>query len=812
MQRFFFNFYKALMYRNFVIVIFLLIGNTVSSQITDRILVNAIDSFSLLQPQEKAYVTTDRNFYLSGETVWFKAFVTLNNNATVLSKILYVELINGDGILVDKKMLKLKRGSSNNAFDTKSNFLSGEYTVRAYTLWMLNFPDFIFEKKIIIKNPNDQKNPTSVSKIKESFFVNFYPEGGNLIDGVKSVVVIKATNEYGIPYALKGNILNEKNEVVSKFETMIGGMTKIEITPKINETYKAQITSEGKLNQIFLLPKALGEGIVLSVDNTSLSKIFASVNRTKQNAAKYNNLILLAQINYELVYIGKLNLDEGLDAVAIPKKNLPPGIMQITVLTQEGVPLAERLLFVANHQLDSSLITADIINYEKRKKNSLKINLAEFKNVDAVISITNANTFNNENQNILSYLLMSSDINNKIYQPGTYFRSKDKQTLDNFDLVMLTNGWRRYKLEDVIANKYAPLIYPFERSIKITGKVLESNGKPALKEGKINLIINGEDSTKIISQANTNASSVFVVDNIDFNKEATIFYQGANLANKNAIVSVKFDLPFFDTLKKPFSWNNPAVATANETIKQFLNTITIQNEKDKSKTLESVVVKAKKSSAIDSLNKLYSSDIFFESDQTIAINTDVNFGDIWQFLRRNVPGISIIRADTGTQVNFTRYQGADYFSENEPGGVQFFLNEIPVSVDVVESLFAEDIGLLKVYKGNTAVILGATRGAIALYTVKGKSIRDWRQKGFDFIKKLGYSVTREFSEINYSRINPDESLKDIRPTIYWNPSLKQTGNNANIEFYNDDICKKFKVIVEGIDENGKLLYVEKIIE
>ena len=791
----------------------ILIRKNASSQTITEQIATSLDSFSLLQPQEKAYIKTDRDFYISGETIWFKAFATLNNNPTILSKILYVELINGEGILVDKKMLKLVRGSSHSVFDTKGSFSSGEYTVRAYTLWMLNFPDFIFEKKLLLKNPKDNKVASSATNKKQFLKLDLYPEGGNLMDGVKSVVVIKATNEYGSPYGLKGNILNEKNEVVSKFETGIGGMTKIEITPHINETYRAQITSEGKLNQTFIFPKALTEGIVLSVDNTNMSKTFASVTRTKQNASKYNNLILLAQINYELVYIGKLNLDEGLDAVAIPKKNLPPGIMQITVLSQEGVPLAERLVFVANHQIDTSILTADIINYEKRKKNILKINLAEFKNVDAVISITNANTFNNENQNILSYLLMSSDIKDRIYQPGTYFRFKDKQTLDNLDLVMLTNGWRRYKLEDVIANKYAPLNFPFERSIKITGKVLESNGKSALKAGKINLIINGEDSTKIMSQANTNASSVFVVDNIDFKKEATVFYQGANLANKNTIVSVKFDPSFFDTLKKPSNWNSIAAITANETAKSFINTIQIQNQgTDKAKTLETIVVKSKKSTVIDSLNRVYSSDIFYESDQTIAVNNEFAYGDIWQFLNRNIPGLSVIRADTGTQVNFTRYQGADYFSENGATSVQFFLNEIPVSIDVIESLFAEDIGLLKVYKGNSAIAIGASRGAIALYTVKGKSIRDWRQKGFDFIKRLGYSVEREFSEINYSKINPDESFTDIRPTLYWNPSLKQTGNNATIEFYNDEICKKFKVVVEGIDENGKLLHVEKIIE
>ena len=802
------------MYRYLIILILLFTERSACAQITDQYLVNAMDSFSLLQPQEKVYVTTDRNFYLSSETVWFKAFVTLNNNATVLSKILYTELIDADGMLVDKKMLKLQNGSCNNSFDTRSNLTSGEYTIRAYTLWMLNFPDYIFESKIFIKNSSDKKNLSSASKVKRSVFVNFFPEGGNLIGGVKSTVAFNALDQYNNPIVIKGNLTNSKKEIVADIETIINGMGKFEFTPSANEVYSAKVTTTDGRTQMVALPKVMPEGIVLTVNNSNTTKTFASVTRGLNNKSNFNDLIIVAQINYEIAYLGKLNLDEGLDAVAIPKKNLPPGIMQISILNQDGTPLAERIVFVANHQIDSSLITKELFKTQKREKNVLKINLNDFKNVNAAVSITNAEGLMPIDQNILSYLLISSDIKGKIYNPGSYFTNKESSTLNNLDLLMLTNGWRRFKLQDVIAKKYAPLNFPFERSLKVSGKVLESNGKTVLKSGKINLIINGEDSTKIISQAGTNASSAFVVTDIDFKKEATIFFQGENQTNKNAIVDVKFDVPFFDTLKKPFGWQNSVGENMESLVgSRFYDSIIEERyEKDKSKTLEAVVVNSKKSSVIDSLNKLYASDIFNQSDQTIAVKSDVNFGDIWQFLRRNVPGISIIRADTGTQVNFTRYQGADYFSENEPGGVQFFLNEIPVSVDVVESLFAEDIGLLKVYKGNAAIILGANRGAIALYTVKGKSVRDWRQKGFDFIKKQGYSVVREFSEINYSKFKPEETFKDIRPTLYWNPSLKQTGNMGIIEFYNDDICKKFKIVVEGIDENGKLLHVEKVIE
>ena len=787
------------------------------SQTVPEKIVAALDSFSFIQPQEKIYIQTDRNTYLAGEPIWFKAHATLNEKPTVLSKILYIELVGEDGKLADKKMLKLINGNTHGGIDTKPSYPSGNYLLRGYTLWMLNFPEFIFEKKISIINSDNAKGQAKKNTVKEDISIAFYPEGGNLINGIKSTVAFKAADQFNNPAAIKGNIVNNKNEKVVSIETMHNGMGKFEFTPKEGEIYKAEITASNGKQKTVLLPSVNPEGVVLTVDNSSLSKTFVLVSKSEKNSNLYNNLILVAQINYQVAYMGKLNIDEGLDAAAINKKNLPPGIMQITVLTEDGKPLAERIVFVANNDSNKNVINNLTVNTQKRQKNSISINVAQYKNINAAVAITNATAGNNiATENILSSFLLSSDIKGKIHNPVQYFSDKTPATLNNLDLVMLTNGWRRFKLEDIMANKFPMLNYPFETGMTITGKVLESNGKSVLKAGKVNLIINGEDSTKIISQANTNSASAFVIDNIDYKKEAAVFYQGANLNNKEAIVAVKFAPAFFDTLKIPAAGINDIFFSSEAvSASDYYNQIILKKQQldsSKVKTLGEVVVKAKKTSVVDSLNMQYASDIFYESDQTIPVDTEVNNGDIWQFLRRMVPGISVIRADTGTQVNFTRYQGLDYFSENAGGGVQFFLNEIAVTADVVESLYAEDIGLVKVYKGNSAIILGASRGAIALYTVKGKSTRDWRKKGFDFFKKLGYSASREFNPIDYSVIKPESEFSDLRTTIYWNPSISIKDGIATIEFYNDDVCKKYKVVIEGIDANGKLLYAEKEIE
>lgn len=780
--------------------------------VPDKI-VAALDTFSFIEPQEKVYVQTDRNSYLAGEAIWLKAYCILNEKPTILSKIIYVELVNEEGKLVEKRMLKLVNGNANGVFDTKTIYATGNYTLRGYTLWMLNFPDFIFEKKIAIINSLTLKNDIKKNVGPQEISFTIFPEGGNLISTIKNNIAFKTIDQNSNPIDVSGYVMNAKNEKIVSFSTTNDGMGKFEFVPAEAEIYRAVITTKNGKQKTVTLPKAYDEGVLLSVDNSNINKTFVSVSRSDNNKAAYNNLILVAQINYQIAYIGKINIDEGLDALAINKKNLPAGIMQISLLTEDGKPIAERLVFVANYKLNKDLIKGNSINFEKRAKNTLEVDVNEFKSLSAAISITNGNSSTPTDNSILSSFLLSSDIKGRIHNPAQYFVDKEQKTLDNLDLIMLSNGWRRFKLENILANKFSLLNYPFETGLTVSGKVLESNGRSFLKAGKINLIINGEDSTKIISQANTNNSSGFIIDKIDFKKEATIFYQGTNLNNKEAIVSVLFNPSFFDTLSKPaLRANKPFVSTDTLASSNYYDQIILDKQKaenEKGKTLDNIILTSKRKSPVDSLNKLYTTDIFYESDQTIPVNTLINTGDILQFLRGIVPGISIKRSDTGTQVNFTRYQGADYFSENGATSVQFFLNEVPVSIDVIESLFAEDIGLVKVYKGNTAIAIGADRGAIGLYTVKGKSTRDWRKKGFDFIKKLGYAVEREFSEIDYAKINPNNEFADVRTTIYWNPSITIKDGKALLEFYNDDVCKKFKVVVEGIDADGKLLHIEK---
>lgn len=795
--------------RIYLLTTLFFLTTTAYSQLTPDRVANALDTFAFLHPQEKVFVHTDRDVFAAGQTLWFKAYVTLDGRPTSLSKQLYVDLVNSQGQLVAKRMIRADDGSGHGEILLKDSLPSGTYTINAYTLWMLNFPGFIFKKHIAVHNLGEKKTKGAPSA---EFSVQFLPEGGQLVAGLESRVAFKATNASGVPLSIKGNVLDSKKNTVATLTTTHDGMGMFTFTPAAGESYTASVIA-GDRTKNFNLPAPLPEGVVMMVNNDNPNRIFVGVNRSEANKAKYNELLLVAQTNYEVVFTGKIDFDGGMTGAAIMKKNLPPGILQITVMNMQAVPLAERLVFVNTLQApDASILRLDTVSTSQRKRNVYTLDLSGYSGLSASAAIVNANAAAADGaDNIFASLFLTSDIKGYVHNPGFYFMNKDTGTSRALDLLLMTQGWRRFNWESVVKYEHPKLRFPFETGLAIKGKLTGADGKRGVANGKLELITKAEDSTTILTSATVDSKNEFSVFDLNIRKEATVYYQGTNLNREGALVNVSIYPSYIDTSKTakgPQEFDKYAEFSINDYWKA-LEADQARVDAAMGKTLAAVTVTGRRRSVQDSLNRLYATDIFFNSDQTLALDSNTHYIDIWQFLNRQVPGISIINTDTGKRVYFSRYAGVDAFSESGGSSVQFFLNEVPVSGDIIDALHPDDIGMVKVFKGATAIILGADRGAIAVYTKKGGG-RDWRKKGFSAFKLTGYSVAREFYHPSPS---DSTGIMDVRPTLYWNPDIAPAANGkATLSFYNDEVANKFRIIVQGIDKNGKLLYIERTIQ
>ncbi|MFY8091776.1 MAG: hypothetical protein ACOVMI_11010 [Chitinophagaceae bacterium] len=789
-------------------------------------IVKGIENWKNTYPQEKVFLQLDRQKYIAGESIWFKATCTYDGQATFLSRIIYVTLTNSAGKVVEKKMFKLdKNASAYSSFDLSKQLKSDNYIVSAYTLWMLNFPEYLPRQTVYVYGTDYSKRQQALNNQQQNIFVDFFPEGGDLIDGLQQRCAFKVANQDGYPLSITTDVVDENGSKITTISSTHNGMGVFDIEPKFKKSYSIRLTNKKNKTFTFKLPVVKQEGVSLAVTNTSATKLFAVLNRSEFNKAKYNNLYLTAHINGKLVYMANANFDEDKTAFPIPKKNLPAGIMQITVFDTSGNPLAERIAFIENYKIKQPEIAINKKNLSQKEWNefSFEIDSVDNPNVSVLVKSNIENSNTQSVNNVASSLLLTSDIKGYVHQPAYYFSSKNAEVLQNLDLVMLTNGWRRFEWKDIMDNKQLNLKYPIESNIAIKGKVLKLDKQEAIKEGKVNMIIKGEDSTKTIVQANLTDKGEFIVDSLNIRGGATVYYEGTNAKKEKMIVDVKFYHNHIDTLATQSTGNLQNIDTTDLAYRgnEFdtylynrlasIDTLTFGGQG----YLGNVTVTSKKRSREDSLTAEYVKPIFEISDQTLDLTeAATKYANIWVYLRQFVPGLNVDPFAFGgvTQVSFSRFDAMDAISADGSGTVKFFVNEIEVDAASIDIMNIDDIALVKVYKGALATPLGSSVGAIAIYTKKGRSFKAAYEKTFEKKEILGFSSLREYFAPKYNSPATSTTI-DKRITLFWKPvATSTTKNYFNYGFSNNDFNKGYTIIVQGIDKNGQLIYSEKKVE
>ena len=326
-----------MMNRAILVLLFLLsaLPFSLQAQMPDSIVrklsgyIEAVQNFGEMLPQEKVYLHFDNTSYYQGDPVWFQCYVVTSelNRPSDLSKTLYVELLNPGGEVIAKRVLPVRNGRCHGSFElTQLPFYSGFYEVRAYTKYMLNFGEEVIFSRVLpvfdkpraagdFKEKNIQryavyKYPQVRKKTAKEKKVNlkFFPEGGNLVEGIPSRVAFEATDAYGNPIALSGTVINREKKEIASFATVHEGRGTFVYTPTNGENHKAEVELNGKKYR-FDLPEARLQGYVLQVDNlSSEDSIAVSVQKNPHTPESVLGLAVLGHgklLNYCLLNIRK---------------------------------------------------------------------------------------------------------------------------------------------------------------------------------------------------------------------------------------------------------------------------------------------------------------------------------------------------------------------------------------------------------------------------------------------------------------------------------------------------------------------------
>ncbi|MBW6482347.1 MAG: hypothetical protein K0B10_04730 [Vicingaceae bacterium] len=338
--------------------------------------------------------------------------------------------------------------------------------------------------------------------------LGFYPEGGDLVDGLISKMAFKALNEFGKPADIKGVIKDNDDNTITNFESFHNGMGAFELKPKIGKTYYAVITHPKGINKKYSLPKSLKRGWTINVNNSDNEKLAITIQSTETET-----MSLAAQVRGEMYFASEINVARGKNEIEIPTKDFPMGVAQITLFDSKNIERAERLVFVNKDKKLNISLKTDKAQYLPREKVKMDIEVTDERGLPmpanlslAVVDDKLLSFADDKSSTILSSLLLENDLKTKIEEPQFYFNDKEAKADEALDYLLMTDGWRRFTWEKVMNEDFPGITFQGEKAI-IKGSVLDSQGK-AIKDAVLKNL-----TTK--KSYKTDADGYFAIDNVD---------------------------------------------------------------------------------------------------------------------------------------------------------------------------------------------------------------------------------------------------------------------------------------------------------
>lgn len=768
-----------------------------------------IESYANQYSPERLYVHYDKSGYSAGETVWFKAYMMSEVIPADESKTLYVDWIDDKGNLLLHAVSPLVEAVTNGQFEIPADYKGKLLHVRAYTKWMLNFDSaFLYHKEIPIFTKD---RSTADAKNKVIPVIRFFPEGGDVITGISNKIAFKANDQWGRPVNVKGMVVNSQGKTEDKIITLHDGMGYFFLTPKSGLTYTAKWKDEKGVEHNTELPKIKADGASLQVEVSGPNRIFSVICSPGMISAM-DTVHLVGTLYQHPAFKVTRATGSGPIKGTIPTTGLPSGILTITLFDKNWKPLAERITYINNKEY-SFLPEMEVQRWglNKRARNEIKITVPDSLVANLSVSVTDATIGTDSSNNIISHLMLSSELKGDIYNPAYYFSNSADSVNQHLDLVMLTHGWRRFKWEDIVSGKIASPRYPKDTSyITLSGKVLGVLPGQINQEASVVLMVKQKDKegqmllVPVESNGTFNDPSTIVFDT------AQIYYSFQKAKNlKDATIQFMTGRLPAPTLN-PLAFNKPygLVPDTTGSYRQFMlaGEANSLNKMMNVKTLENVTVKSKGKSPTQLLDEKYASGLFSGGDgyefdlvndpfATSAIN-------IFTYLQGKVAGL---------QINAS---GANPSMQWRGGSPQLYLDETPVDASFISSLNVSDVAYIKVFRPPFMGGFNGANGAIAIYTRRGNDVKSEPGKGLNSNKVFGYTLIKEFYSPNYATFNTRNEQRDIRTTLYWNPSIITTPqkNEVVLSFYNNDVSGAFRVIIEGMTRDGKLAHIEQMME
>ena len=808
-------------------------------------------------PQEKVHIHTDKSIYVSGEKVWYRAYLVdaLLHLPKSLSRYIYVELVNSAAEIVSRD--KIRPSTVDSAFHNNialpEDLPEGSYLIRAYTNFMRTKEDHFFEKKIYVADPQSSKfrvktdfrfddknvklklnvldyedNPVEVENLSigtdaenvgkyklgndftvkraagnqrniyvefdkdgrkfkkyipvpdDDFDVAFFPEGGYVVDDVHCRVGFKALKSSGLPENISGEIFDSENNNIGSFESSHDGMGSFYINPGSGKTYYAECKTQGNKTKRFTLPLSRSDVCVLKIMQNK-NKLYISL--IKGKSFQNQPLDLLVHVRGISIYSGEM---PTANVLSIDKAGLPSGLIQILLINKDMNTLSERLFFHVN-KTESSVteLSVDKPDYERRELVSAKIKVADEEgfplNGNFSVSVTdNRDVPPDSSFTIYSSLLLSSEIKGYVESPAHYIDNPN-----DADLLMLTQGWRRYNIPAALKDTLEKPLHYLEAGQEVSGTVKRVLGSKVNENNNVTMF----SSLGYFDMAMSDANGRFRFNGFEFPDSTTFVVQALNKRGGTYVELIVDEETFPQT--KSFVASEVAL---DSLFKKYVEKSDLKYSEEfgiRVTVLDQAVVTGQKNLAADGKKSIYSS-----AFNTVLTSEDFKHATDLLHALMVIPGVTVV----GNSVTIRGSSTAPLF----------VIDDVIWEDFSIESVNIHDIDRIEVMKGAEAAIFGSrgAGGAIIISTKRGVLNSDVIRFNLKTITPKGYKKDVEFYSPRYER--PASGI-DRRTTIYWNPNVELSNGAAEFDFYTADTNTTYSVVVEGITTDGRIIRTTKNI-
>jgi len=379
----------------------------------------------------KLYLHTDREFYFQGDSIWFKAYYLNGQTQQFIPGFIniYADLVDKNGQTIQSQVLPMANGVTSGNITISDSLEPGHYLLRAFTDFLKNWgEDAFFYKPLKISKIKNSFELTSDSlamgkKKKPEIDVAFLPEGGFLLEKQVNIVGVKAVDKNGTSISIQGEILDSKGELAAQFGTEYKGMGEFSFIPLAGEIYTVNI--DGQDDHLYEFSNIQKEGIKLEFIGEEKDNLWFRVT-TNSKLFQGENYYFAIMHRGKVLFYQKFVQQGKSTKITLKQSDLQAGINRFILLDEQLNPISERPFFSKNFEINDVKIRLNQNQYETRSNVQLEvfdeeISDGSYSSLSVAVVDENAVGENGPELNILSWLLIDSELKGNIESPADYF-------------------------------------------------------------------------------------------------------------------------------------------------------------------------------------------------------------------------------------------------------------------------------------------------------------------------------------------------------------------------------------------------------